>query len=62
MGRNRVENHRKLTVCRRKSNQDYTESLSNSVHFACADDNNGFQALNRNYGILFAKPEFVPHG
>ncbi|OKP90969.1 hypothetical protein A3844_03705 [Paenibacillus helianthi] len=49
-----VQNHMKLTVYTRKPNQDYTESLSNSVHFACSDENNEFQPLNRNYGILFA--------
>ncbi|SDL72289.1 family 43 glycosylhydrolase [Paenibacillus jilunlii] len=50
----RVQNHMKLAVYTRKSDQDYTDSLSNSVHLACTDDHNEFQALNRNYGILFA--------
>lgn len=44
----------KLTVYTRISNQDYTGSLSNSVHMACTDDHNEFQPLNRNYGLLFA--------
>lgn len=44
----------KLTVYTRLPNQDYTASLSNSVHLACADDSGEFQPLNRNYGLLFA--------
>ncbi|MFD1907722.1 hypothetical protein ACFTAO_15795 [Paenibacillus rhizoplanae] len=51
---NEVSELMKLTVYTRIPNQDYTGSLSNSVHMACTDDHNEFQPLNRNYGILFA--------
>ncbi|MHA6530105.1 family 43 glycosylhydrolase [Paenibacillus sp. BAC0078] len=51
---NRSDNHMRLTVYTRKPDQDYTGSLSNSIHLACTDDKNEFQPLNRNYGILFA--------
>ncbi|WP_339255532.1 family 43 glycosylhydrolase [Paenibacillus sp. FSL P2-0136] len=51
---NEVAELMKLTVYTRIPNQDYTGSLANSVHMACADDPNEFQPLNRNYGLLFA--------
>ncbi|WP_052416258.1 family 43 glycosylhydrolase [Paenibacillus sp. FSL R5-0912] len=51
---NKVQGPMKLTVYTRLPNQDYTASLSNSVHLACADDSGEFQPLNRNYGLLFA--------
>lgn len=45
----------KVLVYTRKPNDDYTMSLSNSIHFAYSDkDELSFEPLNRNYGILFA--------
>lgn len=51
---NRVQNQLKLTVYTRIPDQDYTASLANSVHLAYNDGQQGWQPLNRNYGILFA--------
>ncbi|HOV41090.1 MAG TPA: Ig-like domain-containing protein, partial [Oscillospiraceae bacterium] len=42
-------------VYTRKPKDDYTESLSNSIHFAYCKEEACFEPLNRNYGILFAK-------
>ena len=33
----------------------YPESMANSVHFAVSRDGEAFQALNQGYGILFAR-------
>lgn len=35
--------------------EDYADGLAYSVHFACSRDEVSFEALNHNYGILFAK-------
>lgn len=46
----------KILVYTRIPSDDYTESLSNSIHFAfCNTEEANFEPLNRNYGILFAK-------
>lgn len=46
----------RILVYTRNPKEDYTESLSNSIHFAyCNPEEDCFQPLNRNYGILFAK-------
>lgn len=44
----------KVLIYTRKPNDDYTESLSNSIHLALCEGAGEFQPLNRNYGILFA--------
>lgn len=43
-----------ILIYTRIPNDDYTESLANSVHFAYKNDENEFVPLNRNYGIIFA--------
>lgn len=46
----------KILVYTRNPKEDYTDSLSNSIHFAYWDTEGAcFEPLNRNYGILFAK-------
>lgn len=47
------ELHNKILIYTRKPNEDYTNSLSNSIHFAYGDGTGDFQPLNENYGILF---------
>jgi GH43 family beta-xylosidase len=43
-------------VYTRNPSDDYTQSLSNSIHFAyCDTEEAKFEPLNRNYGVLFAK-------
>lgn len=44
-----------ILIYTRKPEQDYTESLSNSIHFAYEDGTGHVQPLNQNYGILFAR-------
>lgn len=44
----------KILIYTRKPKDEYTESLSNSVHLAYSDGINDFTPLNENYGILFA--------
>jgi hypothetical protein len=49
-------------VYTRNPKEDYTESLSNSIHFAYCDTEEAcFEPLNRNYGILFAKATIDEH-
>lgn len=38
----------------------YPKGLAYSAHFACILGNDGFQEMNKNYGILFAKGEISP--
>lgn len=45
----------KILIYTRKTQNEYTESLSNSIHFAYRDGTNEFEPLNHNYGILFAQ-------
>ncbi|WMJ86586.1 family 43 glycosylhydrolase [Anaerocolumna sp. MB42-C2] len=45
----------KILIYTRKPQNEYTESLSNSIHFAYSGDSGEFELLNRNYGILFAQ-------
>ncbi len=52
----------KILVYTRKPKNDYTESLSNSIHFAyCDTEGADFTPLNRNYGILFTKGTIDEH-
>ena len=45
----------KILIYTRKPKNEYTESLSNSIHFAYSSKTGDFVPLNRNYGILFAQ-------
>lgn len=45
----------KILIYTRKPKNEYTESLSNSIHFAYSTKTGDFVPLNRNYGILFAQ-------
>lgn len=51
----RDEFQSKILIYTRKPQDEYTESLSNSIHFAYSSKNGEFLPLNRNYGILFAQ-------
>ncbi|MFM9331558.1 family 43 glycosylhydrolase [Paenibacillus mesotrionivorans] len=44
-----------ILVYTRQPDNDYTESLANSIHLALGQGGEQFQPLNRNYGILFAE-------
>ncbi len=44
----------RILIYTRKPQDDYTESLSNSIHFAYSYGTEEFNFLNNNYGILFA--------
>ncbi len=48
---------RLLAYTRKASPRNYPEGLAQSVHFAYSKNGEGFQALHRNYGILFAEAE-----
>ena len=51
-----------ILIYTRKPKDDYTESLSNSIHFAYRNtEEAGFTPLNRNYGILFTKGTVDEH-
>lgn len=52
---NRDEFQSKILIYTRKPQDEYTESLSNSIHFAYSSKNGEFLPLNCNYGILFAQ-------
>jgi len=45
----------KILIYTRKPKNEYTESLSNSIHLAYSTKTGDFVPLNRNYGILFAQ-------
>ncbi len=49
-----IQENASILVYTREVNGEYTESLSNSIHFAYSIGNSDFTALNQNYGILFA--------
>jgi GH43 family beta-xylosidase len=51
----RDEFQSKILIYTRKPQNEYTESLSNSIHFAYSSKSGDFLPLNRNYGILFAQ-------
>ena len=51
------EKARILAYTRKASAKEYPEGLAYSVHFACSKRGEGFRALHRNYGVLFAKGE-----
>jgi hypothetical protein len=53
MNSNQLQND--ILIYTRKPNADYTDSLSNSIHFAYREGDGEFTPLNRNYGILFAE-------
>ena len=44
-----------LSYTRRPDEKRYPEGLARSIHFAWSRDGRSFQALNQNYGILFAE-------
>lgn len=44
----------KILIYTRQVHEEYTESLSNSIHLAYCDEENDFKPLNQNYGILFS--------
>ncbi len=44
-----------ILVYTRQPDNDYTESLANSIHLALRQGEGEFQPLNRNYGIVFAE-------
>ncbi|MGC6176449.1 family 43 glycosylhydrolase [Lacrimispora sp. 38-1] len=44
-----------LSYTRRPDEERYPEGLARSIHFAWSRDGRSFQALNQNYGILFAE-------
>ncbi len=52
---NKDEFQGKILIYTRKPQNEYTESLSNSIHFAYSGGTGDFELLNRNYGILFAQ-------
>jgi GH43 family beta-xylosidase len=53
---NKNQQQSRILVYTRNPKEDYTQSLSNSIHFAYCDAEEAyFKPLNRNYGILFAK-------
>lgn len=53
---NKTQLQSEILVYTRNPGEDYTHSLSNSIHFAYYDIEDAcFKPLNRNYGILFAK-------
>ncbi|HKM35524.1 MAG TPA: family 43 glycosylhydrolase [Lachnospiraceae bacterium] len=43
-----------ILIYTRRPNNDYTEALANSIHFAYSEGDHKFHPLNQNYGILFA--------
>ncbi|WP_313076240.1 family 43 glycosylhydrolase [Lacrimispora sp.] len=49
------ESQSNILIYTRKPLEDYTESLSNSIHFAYEEGTDDFKPLNNNYGILFAQ-------
>lgn len=51
----------KILIYTRKPQNEYTDSLSNSIHFAYSDGESDFEPLNRNYGILFAQATIGEH-
>ncbi|MDF2485079.1 MAG: hypothetical protein K0R46_1247 [Herbinix sp.] len=51
---NELQQNSLIMIYTRKPKDEYTESLSNSIHFAYTDGIGDFQPLNQNYGILFA--------
>ena len=44
----------RILIYTRKSQNEYTESLANSIHLAYSEGEEDFKPLNLNYGILFA--------
>jgi GH43 family beta-xylosidase len=49
-----IKQETKILIYTRKPQNEYTESLSNSIHFAYCDGKDDFKPFNQNYGILFA--------
>lgn len=50
----KVKQNIDILVYTREAMEEYTESLSNSIHLAYSVGSSVFTALNQNYGILFA--------
>lgn len=51
---NNLQDDVKILIYTRQPQNEYTESLSNSIHFAYCEDEDDFKPLNENYGVLFA--------
>lgn len=49
-----IKHETKILIYTRNPQNEYTESLSNSIHLAYCDGKDDFKPLNQNYGILFA--------
>lgn len=49
-----MQQNTSILIYTRKPKDEYTESLSNSIHLAYSDGADDFKPLNQNYGILFA--------
>lgn len=50
-----MQSSAKILIYTRKPQNEYTESLSNSIHLAYSEGENDFKPLNQNYGIVFAQ-------
>lgn len=50
---NYLQNDVKILIYTRQPHNEHTESLSNSIHFAYCEGEEGFKVLNQNYGVLF---------
>ena len=44
-----------LKIGTREAEEYYPRTMANSIHFWYSEDKNNWEALNQNYGILFAK-------
>ena len=44
-----------LKIGTREAEEYYPKTMANSIHFWYSEDKNNWEALNQNYGILFAK-------
>ncbi|MFW2491072.1 family 43 glycosylhydrolase [Clostridium chromiireducens] len=51
---NNIQNDVNILIYTRQPQNEYTESLGNSIHFAYCEGKEGFRPLNQNYGVLFA--------
>ncbi|MVX64692.1 family 43 glycosylhydrolase [Clostridium chromiireducens] len=51
---NNLQNDVNILIYTREPQNEYTESLGNSIHFAYCEGEEGFRPLNQNYGVLFA--------
>lgn len=51
---NNLQDDVKILIYTRQPQNEYTDSLGNSIHFAYCEGADDFKPLNENYGILFA--------